>query len=76
MSNSPKNVLSRLIHSDYFDNIIPMYMKDFQPKIDEHRLKCMHPICVKFRDDLDPELNESINVCDDNTISGKELNQS
>lgn len=40
--------MSRLIHSDYFDNIIPMQMKSFKPKIDEHREKCMHPKCIGF----------------------------
>lgn len=48
MSNSPKNVMSRLIHSDYFENIIPMNMKSFQPKIYEHRERCQHPKCKPF----------------------------
>lgn len=50
-NNSPKNVMSRLIHSDYFNNIIPMYMKSFQPKIDEHIAKCHHPKCVGMRNE-------------------------
>lgn len=44
-NNSPAKVLSRLVHSDYFDNISPMYMELWTPKIEEHKLKCQHPKC-------------------------------
>lgn len=43
--------MSRLIHSDYFDNISPMNMKLFQPKINEHKFKCMHPKCTGIKND-------------------------
>jgi len=48
-NNSPAKTLSRLIHSDYFDMIIPMYMKGFESKIDEHIQKCQHPKCIEAK---------------------------
>jgi len=51
-NNSPEKVLSRLIHSDYFDLITPYGMKYFQPKIDKHMDKCKHPKCVQKKDDI------------------------
>ena len=46
--NNPKATLSRLIHSDYFDNVIDYYLKDFVPIITMHVLKCKHPKCVYY----------------------------
>ncbi len=45
-NNSPRKVLSRLIHSDYFDTICEYQMKYWQPLIDEHKIKCKHPNCL------------------------------
>ncbi len=46
-NNSPRKVLSRLIHSDYFDTICEYQMEEWQSLIDEHKLKCRHPNCRK-----------------------------
>ena len=48
-SNSPKNVVSRLIHSDYFDCFSNEMLKEWVDIIDEHKSKCRHPKCnVEF----------------------------
>lgn len=44
-NNSPAKVLSRCIHSDYFDNISSMNIKSWIPLIEKHREKCNHPKC-------------------------------
>jgi len=44
-SNSPKNVVSRLIHSDYFDCFSNEMLKEWVDIIDEHKSKCRHPKC-------------------------------
>ena len=36
-NNSPIKVLSRCVHSDYFDNISPMNMEDWIPLIEDHK---------------------------------------
>lgn len=48
-NNSPKSVLSRLIHSDYFDNITDREYNLFIIKIHDHVMKCQHPKCVIIR---------------------------
>lgn len=44
--NSPQKTLSRLIHSDYFENLTPNQLMYFIPKIEEHQKKCRHPKCL------------------------------
>lgn len=47
--NSPKKTMSRLMHSDYFENLSKHQLRDFLPKIAEHMEKCQHPKCVTLQ---------------------------
>ncbi len=51
-NNSPKKVLSRLIHrgSDYFRYIPEIDMELWKPKIMEHIEKCQHPLCKSYKE--------------------------
>jgi len=51
-NNSPKKVLSRLIHrgDDYFKLLPEDEIELWRPKLMEHIEKCQHPICKQFRE--------------------------
>ena len=44
-NNSPGQVVSRLIHSDYFSIFSEEMMKEWNDIITIHKLKCRHPKC-------------------------------
>ena len=52
-NNSPAKVMSRLMHSDYFDN--EWLKHQFSDQIEAHLIRCQHPKCKQIkmnRDDL------------------------
>ena len=61
MSNSPNNVISRLLHrEDSPLSLWPKYDRELiQDKINKHIQKCQHPKCIDKRNKLD-DLTEAL----------------
>ena len=47
--NSPNKVLSRCLHSDYFNAVSDYYLRSFIPKIYLHITRCQHVKCKYYK---------------------------
>ncbi len=52
-NNSPKQVLSRCLHSDYFNAISDYYLRSWLPIIYIHITKCRHIKCKYYKQLMD-----------------------
>ena len=55
-SNNPNQTVARCLHSDYFDNIIDYYLRDWIPVIYIHIGKCQHVKCKYYKELLNKDM--------------------